>query len=134
MPYLSLKYRLQNFAKVLATRIKKALPEITDCDQIRYMQGRFCGENIRLINDIIDFCSLYKKPGLTLPADFEKAFDTLNLGLMKKYVSKYGFGKIFQKWISILFTNIVSCITNNVYQSQYFQLMRGSLIKHTNLE
>ena len=47
-------------AKVLATRIKKALPEIIDSDQIGYMQGRFCGENIRLISDIIDFCSFYK--------------------------------------------------------------------------
>ena len=94
MPYLSLKYRLQNFAKVLATRIKKASAEIIDFDQIGYMQGTFCGENIRLICDIIDFCSFYKKPGLILLTDFEKAFDTVNLNFMKKCVSKYGYGKI----------------------------------------
>ena len=58
-------------------------------------------------------------------ADFEKAFDTVNLSFMKKCVSKYGLGKNFQKWISILYNNIVSCKTNNGYQSQYFQLTRG---------
>ena len=113
-------------AKVVATRIKKALPEINDTDQIGYMEGRFCGENIRLISDIIiDFCSFNKKPGLILLVDFEKAFDTVNLSFLKKSVTKYGFGKNFQKWISILYNNIVSCVTNNGYQSQYFQLTRG---------
>ena len=89
------------------------------------MQGRFCGENIRLISDIIDFCSFNKKPGLILLVDFEKAFDTVNLSFLKKSVTKYGFGKNFQKWNSILYNNIVSCVTNNGYQSQYFQLTRG---------
>ena len=100
-------------AKVLATRIKKALPEIIDSDLIGYMQGRFCGEKIRSISDIIDFCSFYKKSSLILLADFETAFDFVNLSFMKKCVSKYGFGKYFQKWISILYNNVVSCVTNN---------------------
>ena len=66
------------------------------------MQGRFCGKNIRLISDTIDFCSFNKKPGLSLLADFKKAFDTVDLSFMKKGVSKYGFEKNFQKWISNL--------------------------------
>ena len=78
-------------AKILASRIKKALPEIIDTDQIGYMQGRFCGENMRLISDIIDFCSFNKKPGLILLVDFEKAFDTVNLSFLKKSVTKYFF-------------------------------------------
>ena len=89
------------------------------------MQGRFSGENIRLISDIIDFCSFNKKPGIILLADFEKAFDTVSLGFLKKCVLKYGFEQNFQRWIFILYNNIVSCVTNNGYQSQYFKLMRG---------
>ena len=112
-------------AKVLATRLKMALPEIINSDQIGYMQGRFCGENVRLISDIIDYCSFNKKPGLILLADFEKAFNTVNLSFMKFCLKKYGFGKNFQKWISTLYKNIVSCVTNNGHQSQYFKLTRG---------
>ena len=84
------------FAKILASRIKKALPEIIDTDQIGYMQGRFCGENIRLISDIIDFCSFSKKPGLILLVDFEKAFDTVNLSFLKKVSQNMVLGKIFK--------------------------------------
>ena len=45
-------------AKVLATRLKTCLGEIIDPDQIGYMEKRFCGENTRLIADIIDYCNI----------------------------------------------------------------------------
>ena len=62
-------------AKVLAKRRKVALSEIINPDQIGYMQNHFCGENTRLISDIIDYCTLLKTPCLILLADFEKAFE-----------------------------------------------------------
>ena len=64
--------------KVLAKRLKIALSEIIDPDQIGYMQNRFCGENIRLIVDIIDYCTAQENPCLILLADFEKAFDKIS--------------------------------------------------------
>ena len=112
-------------AKVLANRLKVALPEIINPDQIGYMQNRFCGENIRLISDVIEFCTSQKNPCLILLADFEKAFDKISWNFVKCCLKRFGFGNIFQKWISILYNNIESCISNNGYQSDYFKISRG---------
>ena len=41
------------------------------------MKGRFIGENIRLIDGIIQYATQHNVPGLLLFIDFEKAFDSL---------------------------------------------------------
>ena len=99
--------------------------EIINPDQIGYMQNRFCGENIRLISDIIDYCTLLKTPCLILLADFEKAFDKISWNFLHCCLKRFGFGSSFQKWISILYNNIESCVSNNGYQSEYFNISRG---------
>ena len=80
-------------AKILANRLKHALRDIINPDQIGYMKNRFCGENTRLIADVIDYCILTTKPCFVLLADFEKAFDTINLSLLNKALQHFGFGK-----------------------------------------
>ena len=65
-------------AKVIANRLKVILPEIINTDQIGYMTNRFCGENTRIIADIIEYCKINQKPCIILLADFEKAFDSIN--------------------------------------------------------
>ena len=46
-------------------------------DQTEFMKGRFIGENIRLIDGVINFAEAENIPGLLLFLDFEKAFDTV---------------------------------------------------------
>ena len=112
-------------AKVLAKRLKLGLREIINPDQIGYMESRFYGENIRLIADMIDFCKLSKNPCIILLADFEKAFDKINWNFLHACLKRFGFGEIFQKWISTLYYDIESCITNNGHQSEFFKISRG---------
>ena len=42
-------------AKSIATRLKKVLPYLINNDQTGFLKGRFIGENIRLINSVIDY-------------------------------------------------------------------------------
>ena len=84
------------------------------------MQNRYYGENIRLINDIINYCQITRKPAVILLIDFEKAFDTICWDFLKCCLEYYGFGTNFKKWIATLYQNIESCVTNNGYQSEYF--------------
>ena len=111
--------------KILGTRLKLALPELVNPDQIGYMSKRYYGENIRLINDIIDYCQIEKISSAILLIDFEKAFDTICWDFLKCCMDQYGFGFNFKKWIAIIYNKIESCVTNNGYQSEYFQLSRG---------
>ena len=112
-------------AKTLGNRLKTALPEIISPDQVGYMQNRFCGENIRLIADVIDYCKYYQQSCCIFLADFEKAFDTVKWTFLAKILKNYGFGDNFQKWVSILYKNAMSCVTNNGYVSSYFNLYKG---------
>ena len=64
-------------AKNIAFSVKNVLPKIINNDQTGFLKNRFIGENIRLINDIIDFTENKNLKGLLLFLDFEKAFDTI---------------------------------------------------------
>ena len=112
-------------AKVIANKLKDILPEIINTDQIGYMANRFCGENTRLIADIIKYCKINQKPCITLLADFEKTFDTINWSFLKSCIKRFGFGPNFQTWINVMYSNIQSCVSNNGYQTPYFRLYRG---------
>ena len=39
----------------VANRIQATLPKLTNNDQTRFIKGRFIGENIRLIDSIINY-------------------------------------------------------------------------------
>ena len=58
-------------------------------------------------------------------ADFEKAFDTVKWDFLKTSLKYFGFGPHFCKWISTLYQDIESCVTNNGYLSSYFKLQKG---------
>ncbi len=59
--------------KSLARRIYIVLPSIINLDQTGFIKGRYIGENIRTIDDIIDYTSLKHQPRILLLLDFEKA-------------------------------------------------------------
>ena len=120
---LNIDYKI--IAKVLSKRLQNTLSEIINPDQIGYMKNRFCGENTRLISDIIEYCKVYKHPCIVLLIDFEKAFDTVRWSFLHKLLQYYGFGRNFQRWISILYAASESCVTNNGHLSSYFKLSRG---------
>ena len=72
---LSCDYKIAT--KAIANRIKTVIPKIINFDQTAFIKGRIIGENIRLIDSLINFCAEKNTPGLLLFLDFEKAFDTL---------------------------------------------------------
>ena len=77
---LNMDYKIA--AKALANRIKSVLPSIINNDQTGFMKNRFIGENIRLIECIIQHAAKENIPGLLLFIDFEKAFDSLEWSLL----------------------------------------------------
>ena len=55
------------------------------------MKGRFIGENIRLIDGIIQYATQHNVPGLLLFIDFEKAFDSLEWPFIFDTLRFFGF-------------------------------------------
>ena len=112
-------------AKSIANRIQSTLPKLINNDQTGFIKGRFIGENIRLIDSIIDYTNDQSIPGLILLLDFEKAFDTLEWSFVEKTLQHYGFGPSIQKWIQTLYCDIESGVMNNGWMSECFKIERG---------
>ena len=59
--------------KALALKLKKVLPQIINNAQTGYIEGRFIGQNIRKISDILSFAAEQNIEGIATFIDFEKA-------------------------------------------------------------
>ena len=57
--------------------------------------------------------------------DFEKAFDSLSWPFLFKALKSFNFGESFIKWVSTLYSNISSCVLNNGFATQMFEVRRG---------
>ena len=112
-------------AKALASRLQEVLPKLVNTDQAGYIKGRYIGENVRIIEDIMTYTELKHLPGYIILIDFEKAFDSVSWDFLLNSLLSLNFGRNFIKWIQILYTSIESCVTNNGYSSRHFQLNRG---------
>jgi hypothetical protein len=73
---LNIDYKLMT--KCLAFRLKKVLPNIIHSDQTGFMRGRYIGDNIRNILEIIETVEEEDLSCIILSVDFEKAFDSLS--------------------------------------------------------
>ena len=87
--------------------------------------GRFIGENVRLIYDVLFETKNQDIPGMILSIDFEKAFDTVSWKFMKKVLEYFNFGPSVISWISIFQNGSESCIIQNGFMSEFFNLKRG---------
>ena len=112
-------------AKAIANRLKKVIPKLVNSDQTGFIKGRFIGENIPLINGVINFAAAKNIPGLLLFLDFEKAFDSLNWSFIQRTFKHFNFGSSMINWVKTFYNNIESCVLNNGWSSNFFKPERG---------
>ena len=112
-------------AKAIANRLKAHLSKLINNDQSGFIKGRFIGENIRLIDSVINYAATKNIPGLLLFLDFEKAFDTLEWPFIQKTLVSFGFGPSIVQWFKTFYCGSESCILNNGWASNFFPVHRG---------
>ena len=115
---LNVDYKI--LAKIIATRIDPSLPSLIHTDQTGFIKGRYIGQNIRLLDDLMNFTDVNKIPGILLFIDFEKAFDTLEWSFLHRALEIFNFGPKIRKWVSILYNDIESGAMNGGYMTNYF--------------
>jgi len=72
---LDVDYKI--LARMIATRIEPSLLSLIHSDQTGFIKERYIGQNIRLLDDLINFTGANKIPGILLFIDFKKTFDTV---------------------------------------------------------
>ena len=109
----------------IAQRIKSVLPKLISSDQTGFLSNRYIGENTRLIYDLMNYVEEENIPGLLLIVDFEKAFDSMSWEFIGKVLDFFKFGPSMKKWISVLYDNISSAVTQCGFLSDFFNIGRG---------
>ena len=120
---LNTDYKL--LSKVFAERLKKVLPEIIHSDQKGCVSGRYMGENIRLIDDLLFEMENQNPDSVILQLDQEKAFDRVEWSWLFEVLRHYNFGDIFIENLKTLYKSAKVSIMTNGYQSEYFDISRG---------
>ena len=120
---LNVDYKI--LARAIAKRIEPKLPKLIHSDQTGSVKGRYIGQNVRLLNDLIEFTESNKVSGLLLFIDFEKAFVTLEWPFIHHTLRFFNFGPNIQKWISVLYRDVESGAINGGYMTNYFRVSRG---------
>jgi len=91
-------------------------------EQKGLLKGRYTGENIRLLYDMLLYTNKHQVPGLLLMVDFEKAFDSVAWSCIEKSLNKFNFGRDIKRWISTFYANINSCMYVNGEYSEWFDV------------
>ena len=112
-------------AKVIAKRIEPLLPNLVHTDQTGFIKGRYIGQNIRLIIDIMEQTKSQNIPGILISLDFQKAFDSLEWSFMMKTLDTFNFGSSIRRWIRTFYANIESTVINNGFITNWFNPSRG---------
>ena len=105
--------------------IQTFLPRLIDNDQTGFLRNRFIGENIRLVDNVINYANIKQIPGLLQFTDFEKAFDSLEWSFIEKTLNYYNFGSSLVAWIRFFYTDISSCVQNNRWTFDFSSLSHG---------
>ena len=64
--------------------MEKHLTKLIHSDQTGFVNGRYRGQNIRVLSDIMGFSDSKKFQGILLFLGFTKAFNTLEWGFISK--------------------------------------------------
>ena len=73
---LNTEYKIMT--KCIATRLKNNLIKIINKSQSGFIKGRYIGDNIRSLLEVIDLAEEENLSCIVLSIDFEKAFDTIS--------------------------------------------------------
>ena len=120
---LNVDYKLA--ARVIAGRLLKVIHLVVDKDQTCGVPGRYIGENVALLRDVVYYCTSFNVPAAILSLDQEKAFDRVDWDFMRATLSSMGFGPFFISWVNLFYHRVQSAVNVNGYLSSFFPLSRG---------
>lgn len=114
---LDVDYKLA--ARVTASRLLKVIHLVVDKDQTCGVPGRYIGENVALLRDVVYYCTSFDVPVAVLSLDQEKAFDRVDWDFMRSTLSTMGFGPSFISWVNLFYNRVQSAVNVNGYLSPF---------------
>ena len=121
---LNITYKILSGA--VAKRLKNTLNDLIHENQKGFLPGRFIGENIRILYDLMQYTDENHIPGLLTLIDFEKAFDSLSWNFIDKTLDFFNFGPNFKYYVTLFIHRETKlCVTQYGTSSDLFKIGRG---------
>ena len=120
---LNVDYKL--CSRALAGRLLKVVQHLIHPDHTCGVRGRYIGENVALLRDVVHYVNEQNLPAAILALDQEKAFDRVDWDFLIATLKHMGFGPSFISWVRLLYSNICSAVLINGYTSSPFWPSRG---------
>ena len=120
---LNVDYKIA--AKAIAKRLELVLPDLVHPDQTGFVKGRYIGENIRLIADVMEATTTHNLTGILTSLDFRKAFDSLEWPFIMRTLDCFNFGGDIKRWVNTFYSNIESTVINNGFRTNWFKPSKG---------
>ena len=108
---LNVYYKIAS--RAIASRIEKVLPLIINSNQTGFIKGRYIGESIRLITDILEQTKAQDIPVILPLLDFRKTFDTVKWGFIQNNLDLFNFRSNIKQWVKTFNTNNESTVLHN---------------------
>ena len=101
--------------KTISNRLQSVLPKLINEDQVGYIKGRYIGQNIRIIKDIMTHTEIKNLPGFIVLIDFEKAFDSIEWSFLIQCLKAYNFRENFFFVFIFFFYSLLMSQVHSVY-------------------
>ena len=112
-------------SRVIAGRLLKVIHLVVEKDQTCGVPGRFIGENVAFLRNVVDYATLSDVPVAFLSVDQEKAFDRVDWDFMRATLRHMGFSPSFIGWVNLFYSGVQSAVNVNGHISDFFALSSG---------
>lgn len=110
---------------ILARRVSKISSHIIHPDQTGFISGRYYGDNICRLLNLITHAKVQNQEAMMLSLDAFKAFHCVSCQFLIQTLKKFKFGPNFLKWFQTLYSNPQASVKVNGYRSKAFILQWG---------
>ena len=86
-PFSLINVDIKIVSKALTFRLRKVIHKFIHYDQAVYVKGRYIGESVRLIDDLLVYA---ESENLLSAADIEKAFDSVEHNFIFTSLKRFG--------------------------------------------
>ena len=103
---LNVDYKIAS--RSIAACVLTVIHLVVDKGQSCGVPGRFIGENVAFLRDVVDFCSCSGAAAALLSLDQEKAFNRVDWTFLHSTLYAMGLGLSFVGWVDLFYNNVSS--------------------------
>lgn len=112
-------------SKVLANRLRDALQEIISPSQSAFLKRRNILDSFVTASELVGWGTKYGVEGVGVKVDFEKAYDRVNWGYLRKVMGWLGANHTWCRWVEQCTSNAKIAILVNAHPTSWITAKRG---------